>query len=44
MSVLPSSTMPVAPSPQRQLRWGRVIGALVVLAGIIATAIWYATR
>jgi hypothetical protein len=36
--------MPVAPSPKKQLRWGRVIGALVVLAGIGAAAIWYATQ
>jgi hypothetical protein len=41
--MLPSNTMPVAP-PQKQLRWGRLIGVLVVLAGIAAAIIMYKTR
>ncbi len=34
----------MAPQPPKQLRWGRVIGALVVLGGIIAGVIVLITR
>ena len=35
--------MPVAP-PQKQLRWGRLLGALIVLGGIVAGIIVLVTR
>jgi hypothetical protein len=35
--------MPVAP-PQKQLRWGRVFGVLIVLGGIVAGIIVLVTR
>lgn len=35
--------MPVAP-PQKQLRWGRVIGALIVLGGIAGGIIYLITK
>jgi hypothetical protein len=35
---------PMASAPQRQLRWGRVIGALIVVAGLIAGAILLVVR
>jgi hypothetical protein len=34
----------MATPPRRQLRWGRVFGALIVLGGIAAGIIIYATR
>ena len=35
--------MPVAP-PQKQLRWGRLIGALIVLGGIVGGIIYLVTK
>ena len=35
--------MPVAP-PQKQLRWGRIFGALIVLGGIAAGIIYLVTK
>jgi len=32
------------PPPKKQLRWGRVIGALIVLGGLIAGVIVLVTR
>ena len=34
----------MAPPPKKQLRWGRVLGALIVLGGIIAGVIVLVTR
>jgi hypothetical protein len=35
--------MPVAPPP-KQLRWGRLLGVLIVLGGIVAGAIYLITK
>jgi hypothetical protein len=32
------------PPPKGHLRWGRLLGAIVVLGGIVAGIIMYATR
>jgi hypothetical protein len=34
----------MAPQPPKQLRWGRLIGALIVLGGIIAGIIFLIRR
>jgi Ca2+/Na+ antiporter len=34
----------MAPPPKKQMRWGRVFGALIVLGGIIAGVIVLITR
>jgi len=34
----------MAAPPQKQLRWGRVFGALIVIGGIIAGVIVLVTR
>ena len=35
--------MPVAPPP-KQLRWGRLLGALIVLGGIVGAIIYFVTK
>ncbi len=34
----------MAPPPKKQMRWGRVIGVLIVLGGIIAGVIVLVTK
>jgi len=40
--MLPLTVM--APQPPKQLRWGRLIGAVIVLGGIIAGIIFLIRR
>ena len=34
----------MVPPPKKQLRWGRVIGALIILGGIIGGVIYLVTK